>query len=125
MYLGQIPTPALTFHALQQSLGSIMVTGSHIPFDRNGYKTNSARGELLKKDETPINERADQVRQRLHGQSVVDSPFAADGLLKGGSKELSAPDDSAREGYLKRYTDFFAGSDLQGMRLLAYQHSAL
>ena len=32
----------------------MMVTGSHIPFDRNGYKTNSARGELLKRDEAPI-----------------------------------------------------------------------
>ena len=32
-----------------------MVTGSHIPFDRNGYKLNTARGELLKQQEAPIN----------------------------------------------------------------------
>ena len=46
--LGRIPTPALASFALSRNKGSIMVTGSHIPFDRNGYKTNSSRGELLK-----------------------------------------------------------------------------
>lgn len=47
--LGAIPTPALTYFALQNGKGSIMVTGSHIPFDRNGYKLNTSKGELLKK----------------------------------------------------------------------------
>ncbi len=42
--LGQIPTPALTCYALTRGKGSTMVTGSHIPFDRNGYKTR--RGPL-------------------------------------------------------------------------------
>src|SRR5215471_15896761 len=51
--LGCIPTPALTHYAVSLSRGSIMVTGSHIPFDWNGYKTNSARGELQKIDEEP------------------------------------------------------------------------
>ena len=42
--LGAIPTPALTYFALSRGKGSIMVTGSHIPFDRNGYKTNRSTG---------------------------------------------------------------------------------
>jgi phosphomannomutase len=46
--LGPIPTPALANYALSLGKGSIMVTGSHIPFDLNGYKTYSSRGELLK-----------------------------------------------------------------------------
>jgi len=125
VYLGPIPTPALTCHALQQGKGSIMVTGSHIPFDRNGYKTNSARGELLKKDETPINERVEQVRKRIYGRDVADSPFTPDGRLKAGPAALPAPDGTARQNYLRRYTDFFAGTDLRGMRLLVYQHSAV
>ena len=53
--LGRLPTPALTSYALTHGKGSMMITGSHIPFERNGYKTNSAKGELLKKDEAPIN----------------------------------------------------------------------
>ena len=31
-----------------------MVTGSHIPFDRNGIKINKSVGELLKSDEPGI-----------------------------------------------------------------------
>ena len=56
--LGPVPTPALASYALDRSRGCMMVTGSHIPFDRNGYKTYTAKGELLKKDEGPINVRA-------------------------------------------------------------------
>src|SRR5512137_1000275 len=33
--LGLIPTPALAYYALSKGKGSTMVTGSHIPFDRN------------------------------------------------------------------------------------------
>jgi phosphomannomutase len=60
--LGRIPTPALTYHALLQGKGSLMVTGSHIPFERNGYKFNSSRGELLKHHEDPINRLATTIR---------------------------------------------------------------
>ena len=42
--LGAIPTPAVMCYAIARGKGSIMVTGSHIPFDRNGYKTNSSCG---------------------------------------------------------------------------------
>jgi len=79
--LGTIPTPALTSYALARGCGSIMVTGSHIPFDRNGYKTNSAKGELLKRDEAPINERVAVWRERLYQQPVGESLFTANGNL--------------------------------------------
>ena len=35
-YCGLIPTPALAGYSFQRGYGSIMVTGSHIPDDRNG-----------------------------------------------------------------------------------------
>src|SRR5271170_860319 len=73
--LGRIPTPALANFALSLNKGSIMVTGSHIPFDRNGYKTNSSRGELLKQQEAPINERVRQVRKKLYEESWDQSLF--------------------------------------------------
>lgn len=123
--LGLIPTPALTCYAIERGRGSIMITGSHIPFDRNGYKTNTARGELLKKDEAPINARVEQVRQRLYEQPADQSLFGADGLFKGGHRDLSPADSAAREAYIKRYTEFFAGRNLKGLRLLTYQHSAV
>src|SRR6266404_4661699 len=86
--LGQIPTPALTFYALQRGKGSIMVTGSHIPFDRNGYKTNSAKGELLKNDEAPIDARVEQVRGRVYAQPFAKSLFDSHGRFKAGHQDL-------------------------------------
>src|ERR1700761_4292242 len=73
--LGRIPTPALASFALSRGKGSMMITGSHIPFDRNGYKTNSSRGELLKEQEAPINERVRTVRERLYQQPFDESAF--------------------------------------------------
>ena len=123
--LGRIPTPALACYALARGRGSIMVTGSHIPFDRNGYKTNSARGELRKEDEQPINERVREVRVRLYSQPCADSPFNERGLFKEGHRELARESDEGRAAYLERYAAFFAGDSLGGMRLLVYQHSAV
>jgi phosphomannomutase len=123
--LGRIPTPALASFALSQNKGSIMVTGSHIPFERNGYKTNSSRGELLKQQEAPINEQVRQVRQRLYEQPWGQSLFDERGMLKSGHQELPAEHGAARAAYIERFTNFFHGATLQGRRILVYQHSAV
>ena len=123
--LGQIPTPALTHFALLQGKGSMMITGSHIPFDRNGYKTNTSKGELLKQHEQPVNERVKQVRQRFYQQDFNDSLFNEHGRFKSGSKELSVEQPDAAQVYLNRYLNFFGSESLSGMRLLVYQHSAV
>jgi phosphomannomutase len=123
--LGRIPTPALASYALAQGKGSIMVTGSHIPFERNGYKTNSSRGELLKEQEAPINQRVEQVRARLYQQPWDQSPFDQRGMLKSGAHTLPAEHAEARAAYIARFTSFFAGRSLAGKRILVYQHSAV
>ena len=123
--LGRIPTPALASFALSRNKGSIMVTGSHIPFERNGYKTNSSRGELLKEQEAPINEQVKQVRKRLYEQPWDQSSFDERGMLKTGHQALPAEHGDARAAYIERFTDFFAGSSLNGKRILVYQHSAV
>jgi len=123
--LGRIPTPALTFYAIGQGKGSIMVTGSHIPFERNGYKVNTSRGELLKKDEAPINRRVEEVRRRVYGQPTGDSPFNQHGMFKTGHRDLAVETDVGRKAYISRYLDFFSGKDLRGKRVLVYQHSAV
>src|ERR1700733_1256791 len=123
--LGRIPTPALASFALSRNKGSIMVTGSHIPFERNGYKTNSSRGELLKQQEAPINEQVRQVRKRLYEQPRGQSLFDERGMLKCGPQELPAEHGAARAAYIERFTNFFHGSTLEGKRILVYQHSAV
>lgn len=123
--LGAIPTPALTARALAHGAASMMITGSHIPFDRNGYKTNSARGELLKDDEGPIAVHVARWRERLLTQPFADSPFDAHGMFRAGDPPLPAPDDSGRSDYLARYLAFLPDGCLRGLRVLVYQHSAV
>ncbi|MBI4873019.1 MAG: mannose-6-phosphate isomerase, class I [Acidobacteria bacterium] len=122
--LGRIPTPALTCYALSRGRGSIMVTGSHIPFDRNGYKTNTSVGELLKHQEAPICERVRRVRERLYNQPFGESAFDERGSFKTG-EEMPPASDAARRAWIERYASFFEGSSLQGQRLVVYQHSAV
>lgn len=124
VYLGLIPTPALANFAFTRAKGSMMITGSHIPFDRNGYKTNTAVGELLKKDEAPIQKRVQQIRERLYEQPAAESPFDANGMLKDQPVLPPARPDAATA-FLDRYTRFFPENGLQGLRLLVYQHSAV
>lgn len=125
IYLGQIPTPALTAFAIGRGKGSIMVTGSHIPFDRNGYKTNTSVGELLKHHEQPIAAFVSALRQRLYAAPLETSLFNASGMLKGGSHPLPEPCHEARDEYLSRYLAFFGQNALSGISVLVYQHSAV
>lgn len=53
---GVLPTPALAGAALKEKTLSIMVTGSHIPADRNGLKFYTGTGEFTKADEAPLAE---------------------------------------------------------------------
>ena len=123
--LGAIPTPALAHYALARGRGSIMVTGSHIPFDRNGYKTYTGRGELLKQQEAPICEQVRKVRKSLYGQPRDQSLFDEHGLLKTGHQDLPTEQPEARAAWIERFTSFFKGASLKGKRILVYQHSAV
>ena len=51
---GAVPTPALALAAMAAGLPAVMVTGSHIPEDRNGLKFYTPRGEIEKADEAGI-----------------------------------------------------------------------
>lgn len=53
-FYGVLPTPALALQAMSDKIPSIMITGSHIPFDRNGIKFYTPLGEITKEDEHEI-----------------------------------------------------------------------
>ena len=121
---GKIPTPALMLHSLSTGRAGVMVTGSHIPFDRNGIKVNKSVGEILKSDEAGIIREVERVRREEYGHSAATSAFDAFGMLKS-VPELPPLDGSAEEGYVRRYLDSFARGGLGGLRVLVYQHSAV
>lgn len=114
VYCGLVPTPALALWAFGEGVPSLMVTGSHIPDDRNGIKFYRPDGEILKEDEPGI------LRQTL---SFQDSDWTAGGLL---ARPSALPDPiDVTPAYLARYVNFFGASALTGIRLGVYQHSAV
>jgi phosphomannomutase len=126
LYLGKIPSPALLFCAMRRGAASIMVTGSHIPFDRNGIKFNRSRGEVLKADEEPILAAVRRVREEEYRRPAAESPFGPDGMLTPGERQpLPAPAPGAAEEYARRYREAFPPGVLAGRRILVWQHSAV
>ena len=89
-----------------------MVTGSHIPDDRNGIKFNKASGEILKEDEHGI---AGQVVE------LDDTLFDADGAFKRPEPKPLSDAPEAGENYLARYLDFFGPGALEGLRVGVYR----
>ncbi len=112
---GFLPTPALAHQAMCEGLPSIMVTGSHIPDDRNGIKFYRPDGEILKEDEQAI---------RACTPTCPESMFDKEGMLRH-SRPLPPLDELARESYIQRYLDFFPADCLRGRRIGVYQHSSV
>jgi len=124
--LGKIPTPALTYYALHKGKASIMITGSHISFDRNGIKFNKSNGEVLKEDEKGILERVATARSKEYQMDSDRSIFSKEGMIKTQYKQALLPvSDEGRSAYVKRYIGFFGPGSLEGLRLMFYQHSAV
>jgi len=116
---GPVPTPALALAGLERGLPTVMVTGSHIPFDRNGVKFTTPAGEILKRDEVAIGDQdADAVR--MPAEALVGAVaawrarFAAAGFDRG-----------VERAYLSRYRGLVPSTALQGLRVGVYQHSAV
>ncbi len=104
---GALPTPALALASLAAGGGAIMVTGSHIPADRNGLKFYTPEGEISKADEAAILAhlgQSDEGPQSL-GTSRIDT--AAGALFKA------------------RYLAAFGPEALSGLRVGLYAHSSV
>lgn len=105
VYYGVIPTPALAYKAMNDGIPCIMVTGSHIPFDRNGLKFYRPDGEITKSDELAI-------------VSAKEIFSVADNLIS------LVPKMEAATAYIARYVSLFPDRPLAGMRLGIYEHSS-
>lgn len=104
-YCGALPTPALALYAQNECIPAIMVTGSHIPFDRNGIKFYRPDGEITKADELAIR---DAIVQINWGAGVLPDVHPA-----------------AVQQFVQRYLDFFPEQHFKGMKLGVYEHSSV
>lgn len=106
---GVLPTPALSYFAMAQNAPCIMITGSHIPDDRNGLKFYRADSEIDKDDE-----------------AAISAAYAAlpDDLVARKAENLQA-DDRAIDAYAERYIKLFGANSLAGLKVGVYQHSSV
>ncbi len=103
---GVLPTPALALAAQKAGAVAIMVTGSHIPADRNGLKFYTRDGEFTKADEAPL-----------------AAAVAARAAPEIASVEVETC-DAARHAYVARYIGGFPEGALKGRRVGVWLHSS-
>lgn len=103
---GALPTPALADSAIAQGHGAIMITGSHIPADRNGLKFYLPTGEISKSDEQAILAGLGQERPEIEKQG-----------------EIKQADSAAA--FYHRYVSAFGTDSLSGYKIGVYQHSSV
>lgn len=114
VFCGYVPTPALALFAFGRGIPSLMVTGSHIPADRNGIKFYRSAGEVLKTDEPGMaRQPLDLGGERFDGEGMLAEP------------EVLPPVTDAVEAYVQRYIDHFGAGALAGRKVGIYQHSAV
>lgn len=109
---GEVPTPALALFSSVKKIPAIMVTGSHIPDDRNGLKFYRPDGEITKQDESGI------LKQLPPSQK--NKPF----VLPSGY-EAPAVDHAVLALYRERCLAILPKLALQDMRIGVYQHSSV
>jgi phosphomannomutase len=130
---GKVPSPAVALFGLENQIPAIMVTGSHIPDDRNGIKFNKASGEVLKEDEKGMSSQIVELDDALFGSdgnfgTPVFRPARSKATHQRAGQETGAPHEVspvAGENYVMRYLNFFAHDALKGLRIGVYQHSAV
>jgi len=106
-FCGILPTPALAYYAQEENIPAVMITGSHIPFDRNGIKFYRPSGEITKQDEVGI----------IQAHAIMPDRIG----------DVALPDinRTAYQGYVERYLQFFPPQQLLGLRLGLYEHSSV
>ncbi len=106
---GVLPTPALSYFAISQNAPCIMITGSHIPDDRNGLKFYRRDGEIDKNDEAAISAAYAKLSPDLAPRKASNLPVSAEAL----------------DAYAKRYTKLLGAKSLSGLKVGVYQHSSV
>lgn len=106
---GPLPTPALALASLRAHQSAIMITGSHIPADRNGLKFYTPQGEISKDDEA----------------AILAQLSMSDGARIPGAGAHKEDRHGATGAYVARYVDGFGATALNGLRIGVYQHSSV
>lgn len=118
---GVTPTPCLAYFAKEKKSLAIMITGSHIPADRNGIKFYLESGETLKKDDQLIYD----YYLKLKSEKFKSEIFNSLGAFKNPQRiHFQDRQTECENFFLQRYGDFFGPGRLKNMKILFYEHSS-
>ncbi|MBB4193049.1 phosphomannomutase [Rhizobium aethiopicum] len=106
---GNLPTPALAFYGIRTGAASMMITGSHIPADRNGIKFYLPDGEIGKTHEQEISAIAQELVDLERVAPAMEIDEAANAALL----------------FMNRNKTLLPEHALSGMRVGVYQHSTV
>lgn len=106
---GAVPTPALAGSAMERGAAAVMVTGSHIPADRNGLKFYRPDGEIDKDDEKAI--------AALAGDDAAIPDTSA--------PPRPGDNEAVLDWYRRRYRGLLAPDALAGCRIGLYEQSSV
>ncbi|WJH39655.1 phosphomannomutase [Aliirhizobium terrae] len=107
---GTVPTPALALYGFRTGAASLMITGSHIPADRNGIKFYRADGEIDKNDELRIA----AIASELASKRIDDTPA-----------EAANAQQAVTELFMSRVTSILPPDALKGLKIGVYEHSTV
>jgi len=113
---GRVPTPAVALYGFSQKIPSIMVTGSHIPDDRNGIKFYRPKSELLKRDEPGMKEQVVELPPDFDGKGAT---------LPSAQRVEPAVESEIERRYVQRYFEAFGEGALRGTKIGLFEHSAV
>ena len=116
---GRVPTPALALAAREAGAAAVMVTGSHIPDDRNGLKFYTPQGEITKADEAAI------LAALAPDPGPGTGPAAAEAAALAAASATAAREAATRRAYVARYLDGCPAGALAGLRIGLYEHSSV
>ena len=107
---GALPTPALALYSLSLKAAALMITGSHIPADRNGIKFYRPDGEIDKQDETAIADLA----KAVEAENISVTSATAESRA-----------EKANAFFFERNASLLPENSLSGLKIGIYQHSTV
>jgi phosphomannomutase len=106
-YQGFLPSPALALYGIKKGIPCIMVTGSHIPENRNGIKFCGNNGEITKEEEEAIRSQEVEIPE----------------IIRTG--HLPKVKNDALKIYKEYILSLFPKNSLNNINIAFYQHSAV
>ncbi|QDK45356.1 phosphomannomutase [Bdellovibrio sp. ZAP7] len=120
-FCGVLPTPALAYFSAEKGSMAVMITGSHIPADRNGIKFYLTSGETLKSDDEKIFNNYESLQKENYKKELFNDKGE---FLQSSNSKSTDCSKEANDLFVQRYVNAFSDISFNGMKVIFYEHSS-